>query len=235
MEFSFHTLPHEVRIAGSYDSSCELSLGSSAFESIRSGKLQLSIRQHGSKNIISDTTIRIDALRGNIIIFLGDDGAKISIGHGSSGAYELRCWRSSIVQIGEGTTSNGVRVVCDQSQFVTGNDCMFSDGVLVQSADQHGLVDLKTGKIINDNVCKVELGDHVWVGRNATLTSDVIIGNGAIIGTGAIVTKNIPAMSIAVGIPARVIRSDMTWSRSPTQLDELSKLYIDQFNARMNN
>lgn len=50
------------------------------------------------------------------------------------------------------------------------------------------------------------ISDDVWIGKDVTIMSGVTIGQGAIIGTKALVTKNIPPYSIAVGIPARVIK-----------------------------
>lgn len=55
---------------------------------------------------------------------------------------------------------------------------------------------------------KVVVGDNVWIGRNVCIMPNVIIGNSAIIGANAVVTKNIPANSVAVGIPARIIHSN---------------------------
>lgn len=53
---------------------------------------------------------------------------------------------------------------------------------------------------------KVVVGDNVWIGRNVCIMPNVTIGNGAIIGANAVVTKNIPGNSVAVGIPARIVR-----------------------------
>ena len=52
----------------------------------------------------------------------------------------------------------------------------------------------------------IVLDDDVWVGDSATIMSGVHIGQGAVIGAGAIVTHDIPAYAIAVGVPARVVR-----------------------------
>lgn len=49
--------------------------------------------------------------------------------------------------------------------------------------------------------------DDVWIGANSVITSGVHIGRGAIIGAGSVVTKDIPAYMIAVGTPAKVIKS----------------------------
>jgi lipopolysaccharide O-acetyltransferase len=52
----------------------------------------------------------------------------------------------------------------------------------------------------------VHIGDNVWIGEGASVLSGVTIGAGSIIGAGAVVTQDIPADSIAVGVPARVVR-----------------------------
>ena len=51
----------------------------------------------------------------------------------------------------------------------------------------------------------VVIEDDVWIGLNAVILQGVTIGRGAIVGAGAVVNKSIPAWSIAVGVPARVI------------------------------
>lgn len=54
---------------------------------------------------------------------------------------------------------------------------------------------------------KIKIGNNVHVGTDARIMPGVTIGNNCIIGVGAIVTKDIPDNSIAVGIPARVIKT----------------------------
>lgn len=53
----------------------------------------------------------------------------------------------------------------------------------------------------------VVVGDNVWVGAKATITKGVTIGASAVIGANSVVTSDIPANSVAVGNPARVIRT----------------------------
>jgi len=50
----------------------------------------------------------------------------------------------------------------------------------------------------------VVIENDVWIGMHAVILQGVTIGQGAIIGAGAVVTKDIPAWSIAVGVPAKV-------------------------------
>lgn len=51
------------------------------------------------------------------------------------------------------------------------------------------------------------IGDDVWLGFGVIVLDGVHIGNGAVIGAGSVVTKNIPAESIAVGNPARIVKT----------------------------
>jgi acetyltransferase-like isoleucine patch superfamily enzyme len=53
----------------------------------------------------------------------------------------------------------------------------------------------------------ISIGNDVYIGLNTTILPGVTIGNRVIIGTGSIVTKDIPDNSVAVGIPARVIKT----------------------------
>ncbi len=53
---------------------------------------------------------------------------------------------------------------------------------------------------------EITIGNNVWIGVGCRILKGVSIGDGCVIGAGSVVTKDIPAYSIAVGVPARVIR-----------------------------
>ena len=50
------------------------------------------------------------------------------------------------------------------------------------------------------------IGEGSWIGTNAVIIGNVRIGKHSVIGANAVVTKDIPDYSVAVGIPARVVR-----------------------------
>jgi len=58
----------------------------------------------------------------------------------------------------------------------------------------------------------IEIEDNVWIGEGAIIEMGVRVGYGSIIGSNAVVTKDVPPMSIVGGVPAKVLKrfSDMT-------------------------
>lgn len=64
---------------------------------------------------------------------------------------------------------------------------------------------------------RVHIYDNVWIGENVSVLPGTTIGRGSIIGANSVVSKDIPANCIAVGIPARVIKiynfSNNTWEK----------------------
>lgn len=50
------------------------------------------------------------------------------------------------------------------------------------------------------------IGNDVWIGDNVVIVAGVSIGDGAVVGAGAIVTRDVEAYAIMVGIPARLLR-----------------------------
>jgi len=64
------------------------------------------------------------------------------------------------------------------------------------------------GKIIRhepDILLPTKIGSDVWLGAGVIVLGGVTIGDGCVVGASAVVTKDLPPYSIAVGVPARVI------------------------------
>ena len=58
----------------------------------------------------------------------------------------------------------------------------------------------------NGGSSPVIIEDDVWIGTRVIILPGVRIGRGSVVGAGSIVTRDLPALSVAVGVPARVIR-----------------------------
>jgi len=52
----------------------------------------------------------------------------------------------------------------------------------------------------------IKIEKSVWIGANVVILDGVTIGEGSVVGAGAVVTESIPPFSIAVGVPAKVIK-----------------------------
>ena len=89
-------------------------------------------------------------------------------------------------------------------RIVIGNDALFGPEVMVTAAGyRYNDGAPVTAQAMDE--ADVVIGNDVWIGTRAVILPGVTIGDGAIIGAGAVVTRDIPAMGIAVGMPARVV------------------------------
>lgn len=109
--------------------------------------------------------------------------------------------------IGGGSYVNGGMLAASENASITiGRDCMISYNVHMRTdMHKHDRVDVpmsRQGHVEADIV----IGDDVWVGYGAQVMAGVTIGSHSIIGAGAVVTHDVPEYSVAVGVPARVIR-----------------------------
>ena len=112
------------------------------------------------------------------------------------------------IQIGKNTAFNrDVHINADVGGNIKiGEFYMIGPNVVMRTAnhkfDNPDVVMQKQGHIIKD----IQIDDDVWIGSNAVVVGGVHVGRGAVIGAGAVVTKDIPSMAIAVGVPAKVIK-----------------------------
>ena len=85
-----------------------------------------------------------------------------------------------------------------------GDDVLFGPEVLITAATYRYNDGAPVTQQASDEA-DVVIGHDVWLGARAIILPGVTIGDGAIIGAGAVVTKSIPAMAVAVGMPARLV------------------------------
>jgi acetyltransferase-like isoleucine patch superfamily enzyme len=145
--------------------------------------------------------VRIDG-RGdqNNKIYLGD---RVALERG----VDIGALENTHIHIGENTYIGSYVCIAGPGNIKIGKDCMIAaqSGIY---ANGHNFADL-TQPIRKQGVTRkgIVIEDDCWLGHGVTVLDGVSIGKGSVIGAGAVVTKNIPAFSIAVGIPAKAIRS----------------------------
>jgi acetyltransferase-like isoleucine patch superfamily enzyme len=112
-----------------------------------------------------------------------------------------------LLEIGDGTSVNRfVKIVC-AGRVSIGAECLIGDHVFI--ADTHYRYDDPNLPIREQDLAPprpVVIGDGCHIGVRAMIGPGVTIGEHAYVGAGAFVTEDVPARSVAVGHPARVIR-----------------------------
>lgn len=123
--------------------------------------------------------------------------------HSTTVPIELTTVNGGILEIGDRTFINyGVSISAFQLVRI-GRRCLIGTYVNILDNNWHDVVD----RTIIPPSQPVILEDNVWLGNRVIVLPGVTIGHDAVIGAGAVVTKDIPPRSVAVGNPARVVRT----------------------------
>ena len=133
-------------------------------------------------------------------LMLGKAGRKIYFDYG---VYIKFPW---LVHIGDRVSINrGVEFYSDyfgNHRIVIGSDVRIAPNVCFHAAG-HEISNLDYSHAGG----QIVVGNEVWIGAGVIVLSGVTIGDRSVIGAGSVVTKDIPPDSVAVGMPARVIRT----------------------------
>ena len=127
----------------------------------------------------------------------------------SSSDRYVKYLRKRGVRIGGGTKFRSPETVeIDTSRpelLEIGENVFIHKGNVIMTHDWAGWCFINTHKEFYPSHAKVKIGNNVWFGENVCVCKGVTIGDNCIIGIGSVVTKSIPANSVAAGVPARVI------------------------------
>lgn len=93
-------------------------------------------------------------------------------------------------------------------RLMIGNDCMLSRNVNILTSDGHPV--FQEHQRINP-ARDITIGHHVWLADNVTVLKGTAIGDHTVVGIHSLVTKSIPENSVAVGVPAKVVKTGITW------------------------
>lgn len=127
----------------------------------------------------------------------------------SSHAYYLNVdlWHETSLSFGKNCYFNGLLnvIVSEHQSVFVGDDCLFSFGIWIRTADPHLIYSCDTKRRLNDSR-SILIGDHVWIGQDAMLLKGTVIGSGSIIAAKSVVAgKSIPSNTCWGGNPVRCI------------------------------
>jgi len=126
------------------------------------------------------------------------------IGQGSVVEPPFYCVYGRNTRLGDHAFLNGMCVVLDCAEVHIGDHVMLGPAVQIYTA-AHDLVAERRNR--GWEVARsIVIEDNAWLGGGAVLLPGVTVGRNAVVGAGAVVTRDVPANSIVVGNPARVIR-----------------------------
>jgi acetyltransferase-like isoleucine patch superfamily enzyme/putative methionine-R-sulfoxide reductase with GAF domain len=138
----------------------------------------------------------------------GHENNKISLGEGVAleRGVEIGALENTCIHIDENTYIAPYVCIAGPGNIKIGKHCMIAahSGIY---ANNHNFADL-TVPIREQGLTRkgIIIEDNCWLGHGVTVIDGVTIGEGSVIGAGSVVTKDIPAFSVAVGVPAKVIR-----------------------------
>lgn len=131
------------------------------------------------------------------------NSANVRIGNAclfQDGVY-IRAGNQGKINIGDRAALNSFSKLFGHGSISIGEDTQIGPGSLITTTD-HDYYD----ENLETKFMPVTIGKRVWIGANVTILPGVEIGDYSVIGAGAVVTESIPPRSVAVGVPARVIK-----------------------------
>lgn len=134
---------------------------------------------------------------------------QIRIGHGAliyPGVY-LETQGEGVIEVGNRVVlSRGVHIVAFE-RVVIGDDCLVGEYTSIRDAN-HRTGTQCTRESGHDSA-PIMLGNNVWLGRGVTVLKGCSLGDNVVVGANAVVTRSLPAHSMAVGIPARAVSNSI--------------------------
>jgi acetyltransferase-like isoleucine patch superfamily enzyme len=153
----------------------------------------VTILNHAFMNCLSDGGVRIgDHTSFHVGFWLRCDENREQLGYFHIGSHCL-IQAYGVMNAGGGGISIGDHVVMGHMVSIHAGEHVFVDPS--RRIDEQGTV--HRGVIVEDDC---------WIGAGVTILDGVRIGRGSVIGAGAVVTRSVPANSLAVGVPARVVK-----------------------------
>ena len=108
------------------------------------------------------------------------------------------------IEVGKNFFANYNCTILDVGKVIIGDNCQLAPNVSIYTAGHP--VHPASRNTLFEYGAEVAIGNNVWIGGNAVICPGVRIGGNVVIGAGSVVTKDIPAWTVAAGNPCKVIR-----------------------------
>ena len=108
------------------------------------------------------------------------------------------------IEVGKNAFINYNCTIIDVGKVVIGDYCQIAPNVSIYTAGHP--VHPAARNTAYEYGIDITIGNNVWIGGNSVIMPGIHIGDNVVIGAGSIVTKDIPAWTVAAGNPCRVIR-----------------------------
>ncbi|QIN80578.1 sugar O-acetyltransferase [Rubrobacter marinus] len=128
-----------------------------------------------------------------------------AFGEGSEIRPPLYCDYGFGISVGARAFVNFGLMALDVAEIRIGDDAQIGPNVQLLTPTHPADAELRRAKW--EAALPITIGDNAWVGGGAIVLPGVVVGENAIVGAGAVVTEDVPPNTVAVGNPARVIRS----------------------------
>lgn len=148
----------------------------------------------------------IPKIFGNLVIELGDrvtlSGAQVWFACGDE--------TPKILRVGDDSYIGFAVELFSGSEITIGKHVLIANHVLINGYDGHPLdpLDRAAGhRPKEDGYGAVRIGDYSWIGSKAIILKNVTVGRGAVVASGAVVTKDVPELTVVAGNPAKHVRT----------------------------
>ena len=112
------------------------------------------------------------------------------------------------IEIGDGSIIySGSELLCHHdSRIIIGRDVLFTRHAAAVTGSH--VIEDREASIISQGIATADIvvEDDCWIGYRALLLPGVHVGKGTVVGAGSVVTKDLPPMVIAAGVPAEIVR-----------------------------
>lgn len=173
------------------------------------GKMYYSIRKSSKINInkgslaLNRFITRKDPFIGNLEMY---ENAEINVNNTffiHSGC-DIMVFKGARLNLGSGYINRYCKIRC-YDEITIGNGVAISENFTIWDSDAHQMMNG------SEPTQPIVIGNKVWIGTNVTVLKGVKIGDGCVIAAGSLVTKDVPANCLAAGVPAKVIKENVSW------------------------